>query len=350
MLYRRHNRSPIFAPSTPFMSDSSPSSIRVQQWVVLVSSLLFVIKVVAYYLTNSVAVLTDALESTVNVVTGFTGLYSLHIAAKPRDEDHPYGHGKVELISASFEGILIVVAGLVIVYESIINLVHAHPVKQLDTGIVLIAITALVNYLVGAWCIRVGKKQHSIALASSGKHLQSDTWTTVGIVGGLLLLLLTGIEWIDSAVAIIAALLIIIEGYKIIRETVAGIMDEADSALLVQLVEILNQNKRNAWIDLHNLRIIKYGSVLHLDCHLTVPWYYNVNEAHKEVDALDELIREHFPQSLEMFVHTDGCVPPNSCTVCPIADCPVRKQAFEGRLEWTFLNITSNLKHGFPAK
>ncbi len=332
------------------MPDSSISSIRVQQWVVLVSILLFVIKVVAYYLTNSVAVLTDALESTVNVVTGFTGLYSLHIAAKPRDENHPYGHGKVELISASFEGVLIIVAGLVIVYESIINLVHTHPVKQLDTGIVLIAITALVNYVVGAWCIRVGKKQHSIALASSGKHLQSDTWTTAGIVGGLLLLRLTGILWIDSAVAIISALIIIVEGYKIIRETVAGIMDEADSALLVQLVEVLNQNKRNAWIDLHNLRIIKYGSVLHLDCHLTVPWYYNVNEAHEEVDALDELIRKHFPQSLEMFVHTDGCVPPNSCKVCPIADCAVRKQAFEGRLEWTFLNITSNLKHGFPAK
>lgn len=321
-------------------------TIRVQQWVVVTSLLLFAIKIIAYYLTNSMAVLTDALESTVNVVTGFTGLYSLHIAAKPRDENHPYGHGKAELLSASFEGILILVAGFVIIYESVVNLLHPHTLKQLDTGIILIATTALINYLVGAWCIRTGRQKHSIALESSGKHLQSDTWTTAGIVGGLVLLRLTGIQWIDSVVAIVSALIIIVEGYKIIRQTVAGIMDEADVELLEHLVEVLNANKRQAWIDMHNLRVIKYGPILHLDCHLTVPWYYNVNEAHEEVDALDGLIRDNFPQSLEMFVHTDGCVPPNSCKVCPLLECPVRKHVFEGRLEWTFQNITTNVKHG----
>ena len=321
-------------------------AIRVQQWVIVTAVLLFVVKIVAYYLTHSVAVLTDALESTVNVVTAFTGLYSLRIAAKPRDENHPYGHGKVELLSASFEGILILVAGFMIVYESIDNLLHPHAIKQLDAGIILIATTALINFLVGAWCIRVGRKQHSIALESSGKHLQSDTWTTAGIVAGLILMRLTDIAWIDSAVAIISAIIIIVEGYKIIRQTVAGITDEADMELLEQLITVLNAHKRPAWIDLHNLRIIKYGSILHLDCHLTVPWYYNVNEAHAEVDALDQLIRNNFPQSLEMFVHTDGCVPPHSCRVCPLTECPVRKEAFEGRLEWTFQNITANSKHG----
>lgn len=320
--------------------------VRVQQWVVAASVLLFALKMLAYYLTNSVAVLTDALESTVNVVTGFTGLYSLRVAARPRDENHPYGHGKVELISASFEGVLILVAGFVIVYESITNLVHAHPVHQLDTGILLIGITAAVNYLLGGWCIRTGKKHLSIALEASGKHLQSDTWTTVGIIAGLLLLRFTGIAWIDSAVAMLFAIFIIVEGSKIIRQTVAGIMDEADVELLQRLIAVLNQNKRTAWIDLHNLRTIRYGSILHLDCHLTVPWYFNVNQAHTEVDALDKLIGQHFPHSLEMFVHTDGCVPPSSCRVCPITDCEVRKAPFEGRLEWTLENITSNKKHG----
>lgn len=328
------------------MSESTPVTVRVQQWVVAASVLLFALKVLAYWLTNSVAVLTDALESTVNVVTGFTGLYSLRIAARPRDENHPYGHGKVELISASFEGVLILIAGLVIVYESVINLVHAHPVRQLDIGILIISSTALANYLIGGWCIRVGKKNLSLALEASGKHLQSDTWTTVGIVAGLILLRFTGIVWIDSAVAIIFAVFIIVEGSKIIRQTIAGITDEADMELLKGLIEVLNQNKRTTWIDLHNLRAIKYGSVLHLDCHLTVPWYLNVNQAHAEVDALDKLIAERFPHSLEMFVHTDGCVPPASCRVCPLTGCEVRKAPFEGRLEWTFENITSNKKHG----
>lgn len=322
-------------------------SIGVQKWVVVTSLALFVFKLLAYYLTNSVAVLTDALESTVNVVTGFTGLYSLRLAAKPRDDNHPYGHGKIELLSASFEGILILVAGLIIVYESIINLVHQHPVKQLDAGIILIAGTALINYLVGAWCIRVGKKQHSVALTASGKHLQSDTWTTMGIVVGLILLLFTGIAWIDSVVAMISACLIMVEGYKIIRQTIAGITDEADAALLQQVIAVLNANKPDTWIDLHNLRIIKYGAILHLDCHLTVPWYYNVNEAHAQIDLLDALIRNNFPHSLEMFVHTDGCVPPGSCTICPITNCQVRQADFQGRVDWTFDNITSNKKHGF---
>ncbi|MCE2823087.1 MAG: cation diffusion facilitator family transporter [Saprospiraceae bacterium] len=330
-------------------NEETRHTIRVQRWVVITSVALFAIKVTAYFLTNSIAVLTDALESTVNVVTGFTGLYSLKMAARPRDDNHPYGHGKIELISASFEGILILVAGLIIIYESVINLLHPHEIKQLDTGIILISTTAAVNYLVGAWCVRVGKKEHSIALQASGRHLQSDTWTTVGIIGGLILLLLTGISWMDSAVAIIFAFMIIMEGYKIIRQTVAGITDEADIALLNELVDVLNKNKRDNWIDLHNLRVIKYGHVLHLDCHLTVPWYFNVNEAHKEVDELDKLIGDNFPHTLEMFVHTDGCVPSGSCRVCPLTDCPKREASFNGRFEWTFENITNDEKHGFQT-
>ena len=132
-----------------------------------------------------------------------------------------------------------------------------------------------------------------------------------------MLLRFTGIAWIESATAIIFALFIIVEGSKIIRQSIAGITDEADTDLLQQLIEVLNRDKRTAWIDLHNLRAIKYGSILHLDCHLTVPWYYNVNQAHIEIDELNLLIAQNFPHSLEMFVHTDGCVPPASCRVCP---------------------------------
>lgn len=327
------------------ISKAAQANIQVQKWVVFASISLFILKVTAYFLTNSVAILTDALESTVNVVTGFTGLYSLRIAAMPRDENHPYGHGKVELISASFEGILILVAGMIILYESISNLIHAHPVKQLDTGILIVAFTALVNYLLGWWCIHTGRKHHSMALQASGKHLQSDTWTTIGIIAGLILLRITGIAWIDSAVAIVFALFIMVEGGKIIRSTIAGLTDEADEAFLHQLIGVLNVKKRQNWIDLHNLRIIKYGSVIHLDCHLTVPWYFNVNQAHEEMEVLGKIISEAFDQDLESFVHTDGCVPPQSCKVCPLMDCTERKAAFVERLEWTLENITSNKKH-----
>lgn len=321
-------------------------NIRVQTLVVTLSCLLFAVKLLAYFMTESVAILTDALESTVNVVTGFTGLYSLKIAARPRDVNHPYGHGKVELISASFEGILILIAGLIIIYEAITNLLHPHVLRELDFGIALIMGTAIVNYAMGWYCIRVGRKNHSLALQATGKHLQADTWSTLGIVAGLILIRLTQLSWLDSAVAILFGVLVIVEGAKIIRQTIAGIMDEADTELLKQVIQVLNASKSDNWVDLHNLRIIKYGAILHLDCHLTVPWYFNVNEGHKEVDDLERIIRKHFPRSLEMFVHTDGCVPPASCRVCPLYKCAVRQQDFEGRLEWTFENVTSNRKHG----
>lgn len=309
-----------------------------------VALLLFVIKLVAWYLTGSVAVLTDALESTVNVIAGLIGWYSLYVSAKPRDMDHPYGHGKAEFLSAAVEGALITIAGIIIIYEAISNLLHPHPIKALDYGLLLVAITAIINYLAGAYCVRIGRKNNSLALIASGKHLQSDTWSTLGIIVGLILMLITRLWWIDSVVAILLALLIMYTGYRIVRSSLAGIMDEADKAILEKMVALLNANRRTNWIDLHNLRIIKYGSVLHMDAHLTVPWYLNVHEAHAEIDALAGLVKNEFGESVELFVHSDGCLD-FSCRICNNTDCNVRKHAFEQRIIWTVENIAANSKH-----
>ena len=278
------------------------------------------------------------------MVAGFIGVYSLYVSAKPIDRDHPYGHGKAEFISAAIEGTMISIAGVIIIYEAVNNLLHPHELKKLDYGIILTAATALINYAAGYFCVRIGKKNNSLALISSGKHLQSDTWTTLGIVCGLILMLVTKLAWIDSVVAILFALFIIYTGYTILRSSVAGIMDEADMALLEKLVQTLNANRRPNWIDLHNLRIIKYGSRLHLDCHLTVPWYLNVHEAHREIDALSSLVKNEFGESVELFVHSDGCLD-FSCRICTLADCTVRKHAFEKKIDWTMENILSNNKH-----
>jgi cation diffusion facilitator family transporter len=323
-------------------------NLRVQKFVTAIAILLFVIKLAAWYFTRSVAILTDALESIVNVVAGIIGLYSLYVSAKPKDMDHPYGHGKAEFISAAVEGTLIMVAGFVIVYEAINNLFSSHEIKKLDFGIILISITAIINYLTGYFCIKTAKKNNSLALMASGKHLQSDTWSTLGIIAGLGLILITGIEWIDSAVALIFALLIIYTGYKIIRSSLAGIMDEADKVLLNKMVDTLNANRRPNWIDLHNLRIIKYGSVLHMDAHLTVPWYLNVHEAHAEIEALAKLIKEEFGMSMELFVHSDGCLD-FSCGICTRQDCTVRKHPFAQKITWTIENISADAKHHLPA-
>jgi cation diffusion facilitator family transporter len=324
--------------------DGAQQNIRIQTWVAILSVVLLVTKLIAYYLTSSVAVLTDALESIVNVVAGFFGLFSLYISAKPRDSDHPYGHGKIEFVSSAVEGSMIILAGILILYESIKNLINPSPLHQLDVGIILIGVAGFLNFLAGTISVRYGKKNNSLALQASGKHLLSDTYSTAGIMVGLILIHFTNLIWIDSAVAIVFSFIILYTGYKIIRSSLAGIMDETDRDLLEKMVTVLNANRTPNWIDLHNLRIIKYGSILHLDCHLTVPWYLNVHEAHKEIDRLAELVRKEFGESLELFVHSDGCLD-FSCKICDKQDCPVRKHAFEHRIEWTVKNISTNQKH-----
>lgn len=323
---------------------ASKENLNIQKLVVVVGLVLFALKLAAWYITSSIAILTDALESTVNVVASFVGLYSLILSAKPRDVEHPYGHGKVEFISAGIEGTLITVAGVVIIYEAINNLRHPHEIGSLDFGILLVAAAAAVNFGVGYLAVKRGNKNNSLALIASGKHLQSDTYSSLGIIAGLLLMRLTGWAWVDSVVALIFAFVIIFTGIKIVRSSVAGIMDEADSELLDKAVAMLNERREENWVDIHNLRIIKYGSVLHLDFHLTVPWYLNVHEAHNEVDKIDKLVKEKFGESVEMFVHTDGCLD-FSCQICSKQDCPERKAVFVKRVEWQAGNISSNLKH-----
>jgi cation diffusion facilitator family transporter len=323
---------------------TAEQNLRLQKIITGIGILLFVAKVFAWYLTGSVAILTDALESTVNVIAGLIGVYSLYVSAKPRDQDHPYGHGKAEFISAAVEGTLITVAGFIIIYQALNNLIHPHAISQLDYGILLVAATAIINYIAGAICVNTGRKNNSLALISSGKHLQTDTYSTLGIIAGLTLIYFTNIWWIDSAVAILFAFIIMITGYKIVRTSLAGIMDEADEEIIAKLVISLNANRRENWIDLHNLRVIKYGGTLHLDCHLTVPWYLNVHEAHREIDVLSALVKKDFGDTMELFVHTDGCLD-FSCKVCTKENCNVRKHPFEKRIEWTVKNISSNIKH-----
>ena len=319
-------------------------NLQLQKWIVLVAVILFGVKVAAYFLTHSVAILSDALESIVNVAAGFIGLYSLFIASKPSDQNHPYGHGKAEFLAAAVEGTLITVAGFVIIYQAVNNFINFQPIQKLDYGMLLIASTAVVNFLMGVISVQQGKRNNSLALIASGRHLQSDTLSTVGIIAGLAIIYFTKIIWLDGAIAILFALIIIYTGYHILRKSIAGIMDEADTTLLEKMVRLLNNNRRQNWVDLHKLRVIKYGGRLHVDSHLTVPWYLNVHEAHVEIEELSTLIKEQFSDSMELFVHSDGCQY-YQCPICLKSDCPVRQHPFEKRIEWTVDNVLADKKH-----
>lgn len=330
------------------MNSSAKQNINSQKIVAAVAVSLFVIKFIAWYITGSIAIFTDAMESIVNVIGGFVGLYSLYLSAIPRDKNHPYGHGKVEFVSAGFEGALIAIAGGLIIYKSILALITPTPLAKLDYGIYLVLFSAIVNYAVGYMAIRQGRRNRSLALVASGKHLQSDTYSTIGIIVGLVILSLTGKGWLDAVTAIIFACLIIYQGIKIVRHALAGIMDEADMKLIADVVEHINQNRRASWVDLHNFRIVKYGAVYHIDCHLTVPWYMSVKEAHLEANLLEKLIIEKFGSHIEMSVHIEDCHL-SACSICEVGSCPHRIDHFNKRIEWTADNVASVKRHIGPC-
>ncbi|PIF43478.1 cation diffusion facilitator family transporter [Chryseobacterium sp. 52] len=323
---------------------SNKDKIGFQKLIAVFGVILFIGKIIAWKLTNSDAVFSDAMESVVNVISAFMGLYSLHLAAKPKDEDHPYGHGKVEFVTSGIEGALIAIAGIMIIYEGINSLVVGKTLAKLDLGIWIIAATAIVNYLLGYISIKKGKAENSLVLVSSGKHLQSDTITTLGVVASLIIVYFTKIYWLDSVVALVFGFYIIYVGYKIVRKSLSGIMDEQDPDLLNQIIRVLEENRRIEWIDVHNMKIQQFGANLHIDAHITLPWYYSLREAHNEMEKMIILLAKNTKRSVEFNFHMDDCKTV-SCSVCQIKDCPVREKDFVKRVQWTPENVTSVDKH-----
>lgn len=322
------------------------SKIRIQFLVLSIGILLMLGKFIAYLITHSNAILTDALESIINVVAGCFGLYSLLLASKPKDEDHPYGHGKIEFISASIEGILIILAGIAIIGKSTFNLYYPSAIHKIDVGIWIIGISGVINFIIGQIAEIKGKKSDSITLIASGKHLKSDAYTTVGILIGLVLIYFTKIIRIDNIVAIACGIWIIYSGYKILKESVGGIMDEADFTLLEKITANLEKYRKPNWIDIHNLRTIKYGDKLHIDCHVTLPFYFSVKEGHNEIDEMEQLIDQVFEKKVEIFIHVDPCNPDFSCSVCLQSACNERKIPFDKKIIWNLENTMQNSKHG----
>jgi len=314
---------------------------KVQLRVVLTSVILLGAKVLAYFLTDSIGILTDALESIVNVLTGFISLYSINIALKPKDANHPFGHGKIEMLSASVEGLLILMAGLIIIYEAIVRLFSPSMPEKLDIGILLVGVSGVINYLLGWYSINVGKKHNSIALVAGGKHLQSDTYSSIGLVIGLILLFITKVAWIDSLIALAFGSIIIYTGYKILKETTSNLMDESDFVMLEKLTNILWENQSKYWIEIHNVKLVKYGESHHIDCDLTVPWYMTVKDAHVEADNLKKAIKSFYSEVVDLNVHTDQCKEVY-CYLCNVDDCIYRRALFEKREKWTLNQLISN--------
>lgn len=309
-----------------------------------VSVLLMLAKFVAYFLTHSNAILTDAAESIVNVLASAFAFYSIYLTTLPKDENHPYGHGKVEFFSAFLEGVLIALAGVIIIFKSIYDFINVYDITQLFDGAMIIGATGLVNLVVGLYLIRTGKKNRSLTLEADGKHLLVDSITSGGLVVGIVLIQLTKIFWLDGVISITLGAYIIYNGYKLTRKSVGGLMDESNMELVKDMVGILQEHRDESWIDVHNLRVQQYGADVHVDCHVTLPYYFDLTIVHGKISDIDQLINVSGAYDTELFIHADPCLPA-CCNYCRMSNCPVRQHAFEGEIKWTIENVTKNQKH-----
>ena len=311
------------------------------------SIVLLILKFTAYFLTYSTAILTDAVESIVNVIASGFAFYSIYLANLPADQNHPYGHGKIEFLSAGFEGSMILSAGLVIMWQAVLSFFEPKMLTHLDWGIALVALTAIANAFVGWMLIQTGRQADSAALTADGKHLLTDTVSSIVVIIGVGLVALTGKGWIDSALSVVLAIAIIYNGFMITRQSVARLMDETDVPTLHRVVNLLNVHRDPNWIDVHNLRVQKYGADLHIDCHLTLPYYWELTQVHNEVHHFENTLKAGFRGEVEIFVHTDPCIS-QCCHYCRVANCPVRASAFVGPVDWTAENLPMNQKHFVP--
>jgi cation diffusion facilitator family transporter len=322
----------------------SKQNLKVQYYLTALSVIVFILKVITFFLTHSLSVLSDTLESVINIIATIVGSYSMFVAAKPKDKDHPYGHGKAEFVSSAFQGSLIIGVGCLIIYQSINSFLHPGTLHNLGNGFWLLIIIALINLTTALFVMRLGKKNNSNGIITSGKLFLIDFFTTLSVAIGILILIVTKVQKVDAIIALLLGCYVVYDGYKILRASLAGIMDEADLALLENVIDEINANRNENWIDLHNLRVIKYGPLLHIDCHLTIPWYLNVHEAHVVMDQFTDLIKSKFGDSVEFFIHIDGCMH-FSCAICGIQNCEKRQHSFQKKLTWTMENVLSNHKH-----
>ena len=325
------------------MKNKSP--IAIMTFSLSMSLVLMGLKFLAWAVTGSGAILSDALESIINIVAGAFALYSVWYSSKPKDLDHPYGHGKMEYLSAGFEGALVFFAGAFMIFIGIKGFIYPPEINETLLGAALSVLSGAGNFLLGRFLMISGRRLNSPVMIADGKHLQTDTWSSLGLILGLILIHFTGFVWIDSVLAVIFGLLIFFEGFNIVRDSVRNLIDKADEGKLNDLVGILNNRRKDEWIDIHNLRVLKFGPRMHVDAHVTLPFYLNLEQSHQQVVELENAVRESVGNDVEFFIHSDPCLPPDSCSICNLKNCPVRKAPQTRQLNWSLATLLPDHKH-----
>lgn len=319
----------------------NPDKIRlkVARLSLVIGVLLLGFKFWAYEITDSQAILSDALESIVNVLGAIIALITISIASKPADKDHPYGHGKAEYFSIAFEGGFITFAAALIFYEAIRSLIERNEIQNIETGIYVTVVAGTVNGLFGLYLKSAGKKLKSMALSGSGDHLIADAVTSAGLILGLVTVIFTKAYWIDSVLALILGFFLAKTGMGLVKKSMSGLMDAEDLGVIKKIGKVFAQKIFPGIIRIHYTRVIRAGRYHHIDAHVVVPEFWDVTKAHKETDRFEKLVFEEYPNDGELHFHLDPCRRAY-CEVCDLPECPIRQKPFVKRLSFTLEELT----------
>jgi cation diffusion facilitator family transporter len=296
---------------------------------ILAGSGILILKFMAYRMTGSAALKSDAYEGVVNVVAAAFALGAVVFAEQPVDKDHPYGHGKIEHFSAAFEGGLISLAAILIVYEGVLSWISYEPLQSLDLGLAITLVSGLLNGALGWHLISRGRALKSAALDADGQHVLSDFYTTLGLIVGVGIVWLTGLRWLDSAIAIVMGLWLLRTGFLLVKRASGALLDLEDPATLNSLVAEFNHDRPAEIITLHGLRTLRSGRHTHVDVHLVIPEYLPIKQAHHLVEDYGKRVLKRLGMEGEFHSHVDPCQQ-SYCNRCMVNECPIRRQPSAG--------------------
>ena len=258
----------------------------------------------AYFITDSVGLLSDAMESFVNLAAAIMALALITIAMAPPDKKHPFGHNKAEYFSSAIEGILILLAAVVIGYTSIERIINPRALQEVWTGVLISVIASLINLFVALAILKAGKRYNSITLEADARHLLTDVWTTGGVLSGILIVKFTGWLILDPVIAVIVALNIVFTGIKLIKRSVGGLMDEALPEDLVNTVKNILDKYTDDEITYHSLYTRKAASKNFISLHLLLPCCWHISRGHELTKKIENDILAVFPDS-DVFIHIE---------------------------------------------
>lgn len=280
---------------------------------ILSNTVLIIIKIIAGAMTGSVSIISEAIHSMMDLFAAIMAFFAVKIADKPADNEHPYGHEKAENVSGVIEGLLIVLASGMIIYEAIKKITSKEPIESVGLGFIVMFISAFVNFLVSKYLYKVAKEEHSIAIEADALHLKADIYTSLGVGLGLMIISITKLTFLDPIVAIIIAIFILKEAWELIKNAFMPLIDEKLSDIEIDTIKKVLEAHKDIYLDYHELRTRRAGKTKHIDLHITLCSDMNVKEAHDLCDNI-ELQIENELKFTKILIHVEPCE--KNCSEC----------------------------------